>query len=356
MKIELIPYHLEFKVPAGTSRGVLKDKKIWFVKIFSPDNSFFGLGEVSILPNLSIDDVPDLEQLLIQEIEKFQLNTIPTSVGEIFELVHAQISNTLPAIRFALETALLDLFYGGKRKIFNNPFYDAQQAILINGLIWMGDKEFMLKQLENKLEQGFRCIKMKIGAIDFDTEFELLKLIREKSTNPDLVLRVDANGAFDQSNVWEVLQKLATLNIHSIEQPIKKGQIDLMAKICKKSSVPIVLDEELIGVFGTDKEALIRDIQPHYLIFKPSLLGGFFETLEWISLCEKHGIEWWITSALESNVGLNAIAQFTSFCRTTIPQGLGTGQLFTNNIDSPLHLDGDLLYYDNSKNWGKLPN
>ncbi len=356
MKIELIPYHLKFKIPAGTSRGVLNGKKIWFVKVYSPDKSFFGIGEISILPNLSIDDLPDLENLLLEQIQNFRIHSIPKSVGEVFELVQRQIPQHLPALKFGLETALLDLLYGGKRKVFNNAFYDSKNPILINGLIWMGDKEFMLKQLESKLEQGFRCIKMKIGAIDFDTEFELLKLIRDKSTDPDLVLRVDANGAFDHSTVWQVLSKLAELNIHSIEQPIKKNQVELMAKICKNSPIPIVLDEELIGVFGRDKESLIREIQPQFLIFKPSLLGGFMDTLEWISLCEKHGIDWWITSALESNIGLNAIAQFTSFCRTSIPQGLGTGQLFSNNIDSPLTLEGDLLFYEPTKNWGELPN
>ncbi|HAR20789.1 MAG TPA: o-succinylbenzoate synthase, partial [Cytophagales bacterium] len=263
--------------------------------------------------------------------------------------------NAFPALRFAFETALLDLKNGGERKIFKNDFSLQGAKIPINGLIWMGSKTFMLKQMEEKLMEGFSCLKLKIGALDFQTEKELLASIRSSFSAKEISIRLDANGAFSVSEALEKLNQLSDFEIHSVEQPIKPGQWQEMAKLCALSPIPVALDEELIGVYGSRKSKLLDAIKPHYIILKPSLLGGFAMCDEWISLAEKQGIDWWITSALESNIGLNAICQYT-FEKTShkreMPQGLGTGSLYHNNIKSPLCVQKGHIHYSAKGIWG----
>lgn len=239
-----------------------------------------------------------------------------------------------------------------KFDLFPSEFTQNNQSIPINGLIWMGTEAFMKQQIQEKIEAGFRCIKMKIGAIDFETEYTLLKAIRKEFSAKDIELRVDANGAFSPDEALEKLKRLSELELHSIEQPIKAGQIEVMAKLCKQTPLPIALDEELIGVFKTsEKEVLLKTINPQFIILKPSFVGGFQGSTEWIQFAEKQQIGWWITSALESNVGLNAIAQWTYTLQSNLPQGLGTGSLFTNNFESPLTVKHGSLYYDHNKFW-----
>ena len=239
--------------------------------------------------------------------------------------------------------------------MFPSKFTQGKDDILINGLIWMGDKAFMQKQIKEKLNQGFNTIKLKIGAIDFNTELDLLKSIRNEYTSDEIELRVDANGAFQPKDALEKLKRLSDFNLHSIEQPIKARQWHEMAELCAKTPLPIALDEELIGIFENyDKEKLIQTIKPQYIILKPSLVGGFDGSLKWIDIAKRHSVAWWITSALESNIGLNAIAQFTYNLQTKLPQGLGTGSLFTNNIDSPLKVIKGSLHYLKNNNWGNV--
>jgi L-alanine-DL-glutamate epimerase-like enolase superfamily enzyme len=236
--------------------------------------------------------------------------------------------------------------------LFPSDFTQGQKSIPINGLIWMGEESFMKEQIEEKLATGFRCVKLKIGAIDFDKELQLLRFIRANFSAEQVEIRVDANGAFNENDALNKLVQLSEFELHSIEQPIAKNSTDRMSELCKTSPFPIALDEELIGVFSVfDKEALLLKIKPQYIILKPSFVGGFRGTQEWISLAEKHQIGWWITSALESNIGLNAIAQWTFLQHSLMPQGLGTGALYTNNFDCPLEVDGGQLWYDINKNW-----
>jgi L-alanine-DL-glutamate epimerase-like enolase superfamily enzyme len=251
----------------------------------------------------------------------------------------------------AFETAFLDFHAGGQRIIFPNGFLHGGE-IPINGLVWMGDRDFMLNQINQKIDEGFSCIKMKIGALDIETELSLLKYVRDHFSSHDIILRVDANGAFNPDNVMDVLKRLERLKIHSIEQPIQAGQWEAMYELCRRTPVPIGLDEELIGEFDRDEKVrLVDSIRPHYLILKPSLLGGFRATSEWITIARSRNIGWWITSALESNIGLNAICQFTYDQGVIAEQGLGTGQLFTNNVDSPLELYRNSIRYNNRKGW-----
>lgn len=356
LKFNYFPYHLKFRFDAGTSRGVLKEKTTFFLNAQETDKpQIMGWGEAAPLPKLSIDDIPDFENQMADLCEKLSEQEIPRSEREILDWVNDNIPAELPSVRFAFEVALLDLLWGGRRKIFKNTFFENEKAIPINGLIWMGDKDFMLKQIDNKLAEGYDCIKMKIGAIDFDQECALLKYIRNRYSPDEVTLRVDANGAFSPEEAMEKLQTLAQFGLHSIEQPIRQGQIELMSQLCKHTPLPIALDEELIGVNElNDKMALLQAIKPQYIILKPSLLGGILASRQWIDLAEKLGIGWWITSALESNIGLNAIAQFTSTYDVNMPQGLGTGQLYHNNIDSPLTIEKGFIFYDKKKYWGQL--
>ena len=347
---------LKFKFEAGTSRGILTERYTYFIKLWDSQNpAIWGIGEASPLKGLSVDDRPDFEDIVADFCKIINEEKYSYPPENPYEFVHQLIPQNFPALRFAFETALLDLLNGGKRQIFKNDFFEGNQSIKINGLIWMGNRDFMMQQIAQKLEQGFSCIKMKIGAIDFEQELEILKYIRNEYSADETTLRVDANGAFSPDEALLKLEKLAKLDIHSIEQPIKAGQIDEMSDLCKNTPLPIALDEELIGIYNdTHKEALISQIKPQYIILKPTLLGGFQSSEEWIKIAEKNNTAWWMTSALESNIGLNAISQFTAQFDNPLPQGLGTGSLYHNNIDSPLKIQGETLFYNQNNQWGEL--
>ncbi len=333
-------YILNFKQASGTSRGVLKTKETWFLILDSEGKR--GVGECGVFRGLSVDDRPDYEEKLQWVCNNIHLGLIDL-LNELVEF---------PSIQFGLETAFKSIDSITPFELFPSKFTQNEDAIAINGLIWMGTESFMKQQIADKIDAGFSCIKMKIGAIDFQSELELLKSIRKEFTYKDIELRVDANGAFSVSEALEKLKTLSDFDLHSIEQPIKQGQIKAMTKLCAESPLPIALDEELIGVFSvTEKIKLLQTIKPQYIILKPSLIGGFKGSDEWIKIAEQHKIGWWITSALESNVGLNAIAQYTYTKQSNLPQGLGTGGLFTNNFDCPLQVKNGSLHYNNKTNW-----
>ncbi|MBE7645657.1 o-succinylbenzoate synthase [Tenacibaculum finnmarkense] len=336
-------YHkhlLNFKQASGTSRGILRTKETWFI-ILKKDGKT-GIGECGLFRGLSIDDVPNYE-------EKLQWFCANINQGLEKLLVEA---TCFPSIQFGLEQAFLSLKAENKFELFPSNFTKGTQNIPINGLIWMGDKVFMQQQIKDKLQQGFNTIKMKIGAIDFETEIGLLKSIRKEFSSEEITLRVDANGGFTPKDALQKLQRLSELDIHSIEQPIKQGQWQEMANLCEKTPLPIALDEELIGVFTSEeKEKCIQTIKPQYIILKPSLVGGFKGSEQWISIAKKYDADNWITSALESNIGLNAIAQFTQTLKNPLPQGLGTGSLFTNNFESPLEVSNGSLGYNSKIAW-----
>lgn len=339
-KVQFKKYLLKFKKPSGTSRGVIFDKTSWFIKISQLGNpSKFGIGECGPIDGLSIDNSNLIDNKL-QEISnsKNQLDEIDLT--------------KFPSINFGLEMALKNLESSKSMEYFNNPFSKGRSSININGLIWMGNKEEMTSQIKNKIEAGFRCLKLKIGAISFDDEIKIIKQIRENFKSDILELRVDANGAFDPNDVMDKLNELDRYDIHSIEQPIPVGKQLQMKNLCLDSPIDIALDEELIGVEDLkDKENLLESINPQYIILKPSLLGGFKKTNEWISVAEKNNIKWWITSALESNIGLNAIAQYAAEFNNPLPQGLGTGQIYSNNITSYLEIKGENLKINHNKKW-----
>ena len=340
MNASYFKYLLHFKQPSGTSRGILTDKETWFIVIEKEGKK--GIGECGILRGLSADDRPDYE-------EKLQWTCQNIHLGELKlwdELIE------FPSIQFGLEMAFLSLKSENPFILFPSKFTENTKSISINGLVWMGDEAFMKAQIEDRIEQGFSCIKLKIGAIDFDKELDLLRFIRANFDEETIEIRVDANGAFNSNEALFKINQLSGFKLHSIEQPIKKNQTDTMAVLCKSKSISIALDEELIGVFSVEaKQKLLQEIRPQYIVLKPSFVGGFRGTLEWISVAEKFNIAWWITSALESNVGLNAIAQFTFLQNNLLAQGLGTGSLYTNNFECPLTVLDGQLWYDIKKEW-----
>ncbi len=339
-------YKLNFKNPAGTSRGILYNKDSWFIFLYDDKNpKVIGTGECSVIPDLSIDAMPELES----HIEDFC-----EQVNSGIQLEDLKL-HEFPAFRFAFETASIDLKNKGRKILFPSEFTNGKDSISINGLIWMGNIDRMMEQLKDKIDKGFRCIKIKVGAINFEEEVSLLKEIRKNFTKDDVIIRLDANGAFSSELAMKKLEELSKFDIHSIEQPIKQGNIELMASLCQNTPIPIALDEELIGIHDFhEKKSLLKAIKPHYIILKPSLVGGFDASQEWIDIASELNIDWWITSALESNVGLNAIAQWTYFLNHKIYHGLGTGQIYTNNISSPLFLQGENLFFDPEKEWGNI--
>ena len=340
MKAHYKKYLLNFKQASGTSRGVLHTKETFF--LFVEDKDQIGIGECAIFRGLSADDVPNYEEKLQWLCANIHL-PLENLLLELIEF---------PSIQFGLEQAFLSLKSTDKFELFPSDFTKGKSQININGLVWMGTELFMKKQIEEKLKAGFTTIKLKIGAIDFNTEYKLLQSIRKDFSVNDITLRVDANGGFKPEEALDKLKYLADLELHSIEQPIKPKQWQEMAKLCELSPLDIALDEELIGVFTrTEKQQVLENIKPQYIILKPSLIGGIQGSNEWIALAKKQQIDWWITSALESNIGLNAIAQYTFSLGTTIPQGLGTGSLFINNIDSPLRVENGNLLYDKNLKW-----
>lgn len=331
---------LNFKRPSGTSRGVLNIKETYFLTFEEGDS--FGIGECGLLRGLSIDDREDYE-------EKLQWVCDNVFLGEE-ELYQNLIE--FPSIQLGVETAFKSFQSKDPYVLFPSNFTSGDASIPINGLVWMGDEGFMKEQISEKLEQGFTCIKMKIGAIDFNAEVALLNSIRKQFSPSEVELRVDANGAFTHREALEKLKILSDLHLHSIEQPIKQGQWHEMARLCEETPLPIALDEELIGVFSKEKmEQLLDTIKPQFIILKPSLIGGFRGSDSWIHLADKYNSGWWITSALESNVGLNAISQYTFTKKSKLPQGLGTGSLYTNNIDSPLEVVNGALRYNPKIEW-----
>lgn len=340
MKASFFPYRLEFKQASGTSRGILKSKETWFIKI--EDEHATGFGECGMFRGLSCDDRPDFESKL-----KWVCHHIDLGLEQLLiELID------FPSIQFGLEMAFLDLLSDSSNVLFPSKFTSGKASIPINGLIWMGDEQFMKSQIRSKIDAGFICLKIKIGAIDFDTELSLIKAIRKEYDVETIELRVDANGAFSPLEAMEKLKRLSDFNLHSIEQPIRQGQHDAMAKLCAHAPLPIALDEELIGIHDVTKRSLLlQTINPQYIILKPTLVGGFSGSQSWIDLAEKQSVDWWITSALESNIGLNAIAQWTYQLNVNRPQGLGTGALYTNNIEAPLKIDNGRLIYAPSVKW-----
>ncbi|WP_347372799.1 o-succinylbenzoate synthase [Aequorivita sp. Q41] len=347
MKATFHKHILNFKRPSGTSRGVMKTKETFFLILKTKES--FGVGECGLLRGLSIDDRIDYEATLKRACEAI-------SQGVKEEKILEELQE-FPSIQFGIETAFKSLNSKNPFEIFPSQFTRGEATIPINGLVWMGDKAFMKAQISEKLKQGFTCIKMKIGAIDFKTELGLLKAIRKEFSALEVELRVDANGAFLYREALEKLKILSDLQLHSIEQPIKQGQWQEMARLCEETPLPIALDEELIGIFlDEEKNKLIDTIGPQYIIIKPSLIGGFGGSDSWINLAENHKAGWWITSALESNVGLNAISQYTFTKNSKLPQGLGTGSLYTNNIESPLEVSKGTLCYLVNAQWNfKIP-
>lgn len=352
MNIRWKKHRLEFTFQAGTSRGVLSHKDTWILIGSEKEITFY--GECGPLKGLSIDDRPDFESKLDLVCAHINTRSIHAwnTLGFIDSLIPELQLIGFPSIVMGLETLQADYLHVGKREIFESSFYTFEAPIAINGLVWMNEPEHMLAQALTKIEAGFSCIKLKVGAIDFEKECWILEKIREQYAEDKVVLRVDANGAFTKEDVWQKLEKLAEYGIHSIEQPVKPKQIELMRQLCKDGALDIALDEELIG-FSTleEKEHLLEEVDPPFIILKPTLLGGFTATDEWIKAAEYRGIEWWMTSALESNIGLNAICQFTSIYSIYMPQGLGTGGLYSNNIPSPLTVYRGGIHYDLDKSW-----
>ena len=336
-RIDIVPRLLHFKQPAGTSRGVYTTRKVWYVHVSS--SAFpgrVGVGECAPLPALSCDDRPDYESVLKAACRR---------VEEAQGVLDTEALRDFPSILFGLETAFRHL-QRGSWALWDTPFARGEAGIPINGLIWMGAFDRMLSQIEDKMKAGFRCIKLKIGAIGFEEKLALLRHIRSHFSAREIELRVDANGAFSPVDALDKLKRLAELDLHSIEQPIRAGQWEEMARLVADTPLPIALDEELIGCNSlAEKQRLLAAIRPHYLILKPSLHGGMCGGAEWMAEAEKLGIGWWITSALESNIGLNAIAQWCATFRNPLPQGLGTGLLFTDNVPMPLEIRKDCLWF-----------
>ena len=335
MRLAVAPYMLHFKHPAGTSRGVLTEKPTYIIKLYDEkDPSVYGLGECAVFPGLSPEADSRYEYKLIELLAN-------VAIGRQTDLSRHS------SIQYGLEMAVRDYSSCGKGVYFDSPFVKGESEIVINGLVWMGTYEEMLSRLEEKVKAGFRCIKIKIGAIDWDRELALIKTVRERFDSDKVMIRVDANGGFCMENVFPRLKALADLQVHSIEQPIPAGNADLMRFVCEMSPVPVALDEELIGIYGSEAKARLLDIiRPQYIILKPALCGGFSGAEEWIRLAKERNIGWWVTSALESNVGLDALAQWTAVIGAKGPQGLGTGALYTDNFTTPVYLDGDRLRYN----------
>jgi len=345
---------LHFSFAARTSRGALSEHVAYYLRLRRTDQpDVSGLGEAAPLAGLSPDYGPDFEQIVATFCASFNAARHPDLTPEA---AAALVPATLPALRFALETAALDLCSGGRRQLYPNEFSRGRAALPINGLVWMGDAGFLREQIAQKLAAGYACLKLKIGSLDFDTELALLAEIRAVAGPQRLLLRVDANGAFTPDEALGKLRELARFGVHSIEQPIAVGQWAALAALCRASPVPVALDEELITLIDPARQAALLDaVRPAYVVLKPTLLGGHAATRQWIALAQARGIGWWLTSALESNIGLNAVAQLAGeYDVAGFAQGLGTGQLYHNNLAAPLHIAAGELRYDPAGAW-ELP-
>lgn len=338
MRLQFAPYVLKFNEPSGTSRGILTEKITCILRIFDEnDPEHYGIGEAAIFPGLS----PEADDRFFYKLMELQANI---RLGLKTDL------ERFPSLQFGLEQAIRDFSGGCEGVYFESPFVHGENSIEINGLVWMGDYDRMIERIEQKLNYGFKCIKLKIGAIDWRKEVDMIQYIRDRYDRDHVEIRVDANGGFDMDCAIPRLKRLADLDVHSIEQPIKAGNPMLMRFLCDVSPLPIAIDEELIGKFThEEKAATLDEIKPAYIVIKPSLTGGFSGAREWIDLAEERSIGWWITSSLESNIGLNALAQWVATLHTDIPQGLGTGGVFSNNFEAPIYLDKDRLRYDPQK-------
>ena len=342
---------LRFNFPARTSRGALTEHVAYYLRLHDPRRpEVVGWGEAAPLAGLSPDYQPDFETEIAALCQRINGAGLPELTPE---QAAALVPAHLPSLRFALETAALDLAGGGQHQLYHNEFSRGRAGLPINGLVWMGDAAFMREQIRQKLAAGYSCLKLKIGSLDFDTELALLTEIRAEAGPDRLVLRVDANGAFAPAEALGKLGRLACFDLHSIEQPIAAGQWPALAELCRHSPVPVALDEELIGLTEPARqEALLAAVRPPYLVLKPTLLGGHAATRRWIAMAEANGAGWWITSALESNVGLNAVAQLTGeYDVAGFAQGLGTGQLYFNNVEAPLSIAGGALHYAPAGPW-----
>lgn len=340
LKAEYAKYRLIFREPARTSRQTMKDKLTYFIRISDDEKpGIYGIGECALFEGLSFDDRDDYETAL-------------QATCRDINFLDVEDMRKWPSILFGVETALMDLRNGGTRHPFPSPWSEGKSEITINGLVWMGNIDEMRRRIDEKLAAGFRCLKFKIGGEDFEEELALLTDVRKNYAPDVLEIRLDANGAFTPDNALDRLRSLAPLHIHSLEQPVKAGQWEEMARICRESPIDIALDEELIGLTDAEnKFRMLSLVRPRYIILKPALCGGFSGAREWISIAELLEIGWWATSALESNIGLNAIAQWVSTFDTSMPQGLGTGMLYTNNIPSPVRQLRDGLVYDSASQW-----
>jgi o-succinylbenzoate synthase len=343
MHCQYFTHQLHFHQTARTSRGEMQTHKVYFIRINNQGR--YAWGEAAPLTGLSIDSIEKIEQ---------HLADCCSLINDGFPA--EKIDHThFPSVAFAFETALLALKNENPFKLFDTAFYNGQKGIDINGLIWMDSKEKMLESSFKKILEGYTCIKFKVGALDFDEECRMLEQVRNYANAFKLEIRLDANGAFTADDALKKLAELKRFDIHSMEQPIKANQVELMAEICAKSPIHIALDEELIGVEPDKMGMLLQKIQPHYIVLKPTLLGGLKAADKWIQKAQQQAVCWWATSALESNIGLNAIAQWCSTYELAIPQGLGTGMLYKNNIPSPLHITGQKLYYQADKIWETTP-
>lgn len=340
LKARYFRHLLQFKRAGGTSRGVLTEKESWYILL--EDDEQWGIGECGLFRGLSADDHPHY-------VDQLHSSCLEVNQGQEHLLA---INQEFPSIQFGFEQAFASLNSEDSYELIPSDFTRKEAPIPINGLIWMGDEDYMRQQIEEKLKAGYNCLKLKIGALDFQKELNLLKSIRDRFKLDELEIRVDANGAFSPADALFKLEQLARLDLHSIEQPIRAGQELQMKELCKKTPLPIALDEELIGHFTLDgKRQVLDEIAPHYIILKPSLIGGWSGSDQWIEAAESRKIGWWITSALESNIGLNAIAQYTFKRGVQLPQGLGTGGLFTNNWDSPLEVKNGALFSRKHLSW-----
>lgn len=337
MRLAFAPYLLDFKRPARTSRGVYEQKPTYLIKVFDEnDPSRFGIGEAAVFPDLSPEADWRYEYKLVELLAN-------VAIGKKTDL------SGFSSIQYGFEQALLNFSSGCGDLYFPSRFTEGKDPITINGLIWMNPIDDMLLQIEKKVLQGFKCIKMKIGAIDWESEQKMIKMARERFSFRQLELRVDANGAFNENNVMSRLEWLAEMGIHSIEQPVKAGNFSLMKEVCRLSPVPVALDEELIGIYEpAAKDEMLDTLNPAFIILKPALCGGFSGAADWIDRAGKRGIGWWVTSSLESNIGLNALAQWTATLNNQMAQGLGTGALFTNNFETPVFLEEEMLSFDPS--------
>lgn len=362
LQVSLSKRVFEFSFNARTSRGAMKDKVSWFVNLWDDSNpEIVGLGECGPLPGLSPEFNAEFEASLHHTMDSINKQAVPFPAASDLQSIHLLIQKLIgpdtaqnnSSLVFALETALLDCLHGGERVLFRNWFVEGT-PIPINGLIWMGGLDFMLQQIEIKIRDGFTCLKLKVGSHDFEKECDVLQYIRRKYFRDKITIRLDANGAFKKEEALFKINQLTRFEVHSIEQPIKPGLPEL-SQLCIQSPIPIALDEELIGVTGIEKKrALLTRIKPQYIILKPTLHGGLFSCSEWIQLGQELGIGWWMTSALESNIGLNAIAQFTANYPIAIPQGLGTGMIYNENIESPLTINNGKLKYQKDVFWAKI--